>query len=414
MLARNKIARASVIEGPWQLPPGWEWRLLGEVCRINPKRPRVERSDKQSTSFLPMQGVDEVNGVIASLETRPYREVARGFTYFEEGDVLFAKITPSMQNGKCTVARNLIDGIGFGSTEFHVLRPGPGVTPDWIHRFLRRLSFRLEAKTHFRGAVGQQRVPDEFLKTSLIPVPPTIVTQQSIIARLEAMLEDAKVVRKIVNNTQRAIEGVIDAALDKAFSKLNESCEKVSLGDKKYASVIPGQHIMASDYSIQPTGTPYITGPEDFGPRYPAVRRWTQKPKVLCVPSDVLFTVKGAGVGKINLAPADDPAAIGRQIMAIRPETKFLLTEYLFFALLGRFDEFQSLRQGAAIPGIRKEHVEAIKLPLPSISIQRQIISHLNSIQSDVDNLKRSNAKSAARLEEVEQTILEMAFRGEL
>lgn len=104
------------------------------------------------------------------MEVRPYSEVMRGFTYFEEGDVLFAKITPSMQNGKCAVARRLEGGIGFGSTEFHVLRPGQRVMSDWIHRFLRRLTFRKNARTHFRGAVGQPRVPDEFVTASLVPV----------------------------------------------------------------------------------------------------------------------------------------------------------------------------------------------------------------------------------------------------
>lgn len=91
--------------------------------------------------------------------------------YFEENDVLFAKITFCMENGKAVVARGLINGFGFGFTEFHVLRPTNRVLPEWIYYFVRREAFRQEAKTKFRGAVGQQRVPQDFLETHLIPVP---------------------------------------------------------------------------------------------------------------------------------------------------------------------------------------------------------------------------------------------------
>src|SRR5713101_376568 len=159
-MALATVAQLKPAFGLWQLPGGWKWAKLDEVCSVNPRRPQVYRSEPTPTSFLPMSGVDEVHGIISSLETRPFVEVARGFTYFQEGDVLFAKITPSMENGKCAIARNLIDGIGFGSTEFHVLRPELDFTPEWIHLYIRRLSFRLEAKRHFQGAVGQQRVPD--------------------------------------------------------------------------------------------------------------------------------------------------------------------------------------------------------------------------------------------------------------
>ena len=126
-----------------------------------------------------------------------------------------------MQNGKCAVARGLKDGIGFGSTEFHVLRPGPRVIADWVHRFLRRLSFRLEAKEHFRGAVGQQRVPDEFLTDSLIPVPPSLDIQRRIVARIEALLAEAKEARALAAAIRRDTDCLMDAALEEVVSELS-------------------------------------------------------------------------------------------------------------------------------------------------------------------------------------------------
>lgn len=106
-----------------QLPDGWRWVPLGEVCEINPRRRDLRRAEDALTTFVPMSAVEEAGRGISHPEQKPFREVKRGYTSFGEGDVLFAKITPCMQNGKHAIARNLIDGVGFGSTEFHVLRP---------------------------------------------------------------------------------------------------------------------------------------------------------------------------------------------------------------------------------------------------------------------------------------------------
>lgn len=112
-----------MMDGPYKLPSGWRWVRLGDMCQINPKRPRLDRLEGVPTSFVPMSAVDEQEGVITDLQVRPFGQIRKGYTYFEEGNVLFAKITPCMENGKAAVALGLVDGIGFGSTEFHVLRP---------------------------------------------------------------------------------------------------------------------------------------------------------------------------------------------------------------------------------------------------------------------------------------------------
>jgi type I restriction enzyme S subunit len=200
------------------LPEGWQWVRLGEVVQINPRRPvDLERDDDAPTTFVPMSAVDETMGVIARPEVRAFAEVKKGYTYFAEGDVLFAKITPCMQNGKHAIARDLIDGIGFGSTEFHVLRPGPVVTADWIHLYLRQPAVLRAATAHFTGAVGQQRVPEYFLDTLTIPVPP--LPEQRRIAQIVmdqlAALERA---RKAAEQELSAIDALPAAILRQAFS----------------------------------------------------------------------------------------------------------------------------------------------------------------------------------------------------
>ncbi len=137
---------------PRKLPEGWRWARLGEVCSINPPTPSLRNLDEsQPTTFVPMAALDERYGAIMHPGERPLREVIRGYTYFEEGDVLFAKITPCMQNGKHAVARGLRAGFGFGSTELHVIRPHLGILSEWVHAFVRQPALLREAAWHFAG-----------------------------------------------------------------------------------------------------------------------------------------------------------------------------------------------------------------------------------------------------------------------
>lgn len=109
---------------------------LREAAEINPKLDRTLLSDDTLVSFVPMASVGAANGQIDVSTTRPYAEVKKGYTAFRNGDVLFAKVTPCMENGKMAVARNLINGQGFGSTEFHVLRPREGMDSSYLYHFV--------------------------------------------------------------------------------------------------------------------------------------------------------------------------------------------------------------------------------------------------------------------------------------
>jgi type I restriction enzyme S subunit len=144
---------------------------LRDLCVINPRKPTGLDPNSQC-SFVPMDHVDDHFGIISEMSMRRVAEVENGYTYFENGDVLFAKITPCMENGKCAIAKNLTNGIGFGSTEFHVVRAKESVTPEWVYYYLRQETIRKEAQRSMTGSAGQRRVPSRFLKDTLIPVPP--------------------------------------------------------------------------------------------------------------------------------------------------------------------------------------------------------------------------------------------------
>jgi type I restriction enzyme S subunit len=164
-----------------------------------------------------MSAVDQRLGTIVRAETKPFGQVRKGYTYFEDGDVLFAKITPCMQNGKHAIAHDLIGGFGFGTTEFHVLRPSPAIIPDWIHLFIRQPQLLENAKAYFTGAVGQQRVPESYLADLEIPLPP-VEEQKRIAAILNEQMAAVERARAAAEAQLEAAKALPAALLRRAFA----------------------------------------------------------------------------------------------------------------------------------------------------------------------------------------------------
>lgn len=201
-----------------KLPPGWRRVKLGNVAAINPRRrSSIPYPLDTPTTFVPMASVKEDAGGIETPLLRPLSQVSKGYTYFEEGDVLFAKITPCMQNGKHAIARRLNNGFGFGTTEFHVIRPGHELTSEWIHLLIRQPAVLQNAAKQFRGAVGQQRVPKEFLADLLIPLP-SLEEQRRIIARLNEQMATAEKAREAAEELLDAVRALPNALLRRALA----------------------------------------------------------------------------------------------------------------------------------------------------------------------------------------------------
>lgn len=156
---------------------------LGEICEINPATD-FKFDPEDPCSFVPMEAVDDLEARIGRMATRPFREVFKGYTPFAEDDLIIAKITPCMENGKCAIGRDLRSGVAFGSTEFHVLRATKRVIPEWLLYFWRFPPTRKLAAAKMTGSAGQKRVPASFLETAVIPLP-TLLEQQQICGRLE-------------------------------------------------------------------------------------------------------------------------------------------------------------------------------------------------------------------------------------
>ena len=151
---------------------------LREYVEINPKKDITGLNDSAKVGFIPMPAVSDGATGEYKVTERPLKEVSKGFTYFRDGDVLWAKITPCMQNGKSCIVEGLPNAIGFGSTEFHVLRVKyAGVSREFVKEFVSQKSLRQMATNTFTGTAGQQRVPAAFLAD--LPFPEISEAQQS-------------------------------------------------------------------------------------------------------------------------------------------------------------------------------------------------------------------------------------------
>lgn len=199
-----------------------QYYMLKEVCEINPSK-QIDLSLDDKISFVPMDSVS-VRGDIDTSKSISVSSI-KTYSVFREGDVLFAKITPCMENGKGCIAHGLLNGYGAGSTEFIVLRPDSRLlTNKWLYYFLSQQSFRQECKQHMTGSAGQKRVPPKYLGNCSIPVP-SISEQQRIIARVEELFSQLDDGMETLNKTElqllRYRRSVIKDGLDNVSSTIH-------------------------------------------------------------------------------------------------------------------------------------------------------------------------------------------------
>lgn len=185
---------------------------LKDVYAINPRTSFDRFKPETLLSFVPMESISDGLGKIIRKYECEVKE-SKGYTSFQENDVLWAKITPCMQNGKSAVATNLLNGYGFGSTEYHVFRSlSLEANPFYLHSILRLKSLRKAAMNYFGGSAGHQRVDVNFFKTLKIPIPPPEV-QAEIAERVEAIYAEAKQLREegaeILKNAKAEVERMI-------------------------------------------------------------------------------------------------------------------------------------------------------------------------------------------------------------
>ncbi|WP_433909525.1 restriction endonuclease subunit S [Sphingomonas yabuuchiae] len=213
--------RDSGVEWLGDVPSHWVPARLRFLVQLNPSKSEVSGLDSDAeVSFVPMEAVGE-QGELSLDRTRPISEVLTGYTYFREGDVSIAKITPCFENGKGAIMRNLAGGVGFGTTELIVVRPRQDrTTPEFLDWLFRSPAFRSRGEAAMYGAGGQKRVPDDFVRDFISPGPP-LAEQVAIAAfldretaKIDALIEEQ---RRLIALLKEKRQAVISHAVTKGL-----------------------------------------------------------------------------------------------------------------------------------------------------------------------------------------------------
>ena len=197
----------------------WEEKALGKVCELKPqkKEAKDKLSQTDAVTFLPMEDLGILNKEVIGVKERQLCDVAGSYTYFADNDVLLAKITPCFENGKIGIARNLTNGIGFGSSEYIVFRAKERITPEYLYYFLSRNQIRTEGKKYMSGAVGHKRVSKEWIENHIIPLPPR-EEQQAIVQKLDTLSTETKQLAAIYQKKINDLDELKKSILQKAFA----------------------------------------------------------------------------------------------------------------------------------------------------------------------------------------------------
>lgn len=192
------------------IPEDWDLKRGDELAIVNPRKETVDNKNLP-VSFIPMASVSE-NARIVGTHIEPYSKVSKGFTSFKDGDIIIAKITPCFENGKGALADNLNNGLGFGSTEFHVMRTKFNVNPHFLFFHTVSYPFRKRGEANMTGSAGQKRVPTDFIKTYRILLP-SLPEQRKIAAVLSTCDRETELLREKLDVLREQKKGLMQQLL---------------------------------------------------------------------------------------------------------------------------------------------------------------------------------------------------------
>ena len=402
----------------------WPEQPIGQIAVVNPQRDSALRSmdDQVLVTFVPMAAVDEISGKIAKPEIKTLGDLRKGFTPFSEGDVLFAKITPCMQNGKSAVAQGLSNGIGFGSTEFHVIRPGPKVLPEWLWYFVRQSSVREEAQRCFRGSAGQQRVPADFLKQLKVPVP-DIAEQRRVLLRIFDCMERIDEIRMHRTEIALSAAALLPSSLASTFASLDDEYPNTAIGN----CLAESRYGTSRRCNASSTATPVLRIPNVSKGRFSFddlkyCELGDNELERLRLRNGDILVVRTNGspdiVGRCAVyVEGDRSFAFASYLIRLRVDFKRIDPNFLAFFLtstMGRDAIYEIRRTSAGQYNVNSENIRKIELPLPPLSIQKEVAERLMDEYEVVTAIVDCQAVRFAEVDRLISAILRKAFTGEL
>lgn len=359
----------------------WPLVELGDICEVNPKKSELSKLPKDTrVSFVPMADLSENKSTFDAVQAKKMSEVLTGYTYFKGGDVLLAKVTPCFENGKAGIAKNLNNGIGFGSSEFIVLRSSGKILPELVYYFVTSDSFRQQGKKQMTGTGGLKRIPIDFVKTFKVPVPPLEV-QRQIVTELNSYQNVIDGAKQVVENWKPRFE-------------INPEWKMVRLGDictvqSGVGFPLDKQGRMTEKYPLLKVSDMNLTGNEM------KIEKWNNSVTDADLKSlgglpqpsgTVIFPKIGAAIATNKKRILTRPSLYDNNVMGLVPKNE-IIAEYLYYFLLG-FD-LRTWASKSSPPSIRKSDVETFDIPLPSMTIQKEIIEQIEIERRAVENTKQ-------------------------
>lgn len=388
------------------------YQSISDIAVIDPmKREISDLNDDIDVSFVPMSNVTE-QGELDSSETKKLGDVRKSYTYFKEGDVLFAKITPCMENGKGCLAINLVNNIGFGSSEFYVLRPKEGINGLWLYYLTKSDKFRTQAENSMTGSSGHRRVQKHFFDKYKVYVPG--LEEQEKIAHI---LDQSK---EIISKRKAQIE-ILDNLIDsKFYSMFGDVSKGEVFGLKKYINIIGGNAFSSKGYRdigipIIKIGTVNKGYFDESNIDYWDYDESLEKYKLL--PDDLLITLTGT-VGKddygnvLKLPKLYDYYYLNQRVAKLDIISSLLDKEYLMHCL--RQPNIKNIlirnNRGVRQANISNNDIYNLQVKIPPIELQNQFAEIVNKIEKEKELLKRSLEQLEINFKALEQK----AFNGEL
>ena len=407
------------------LPTNWTEKALREVATFNPRHSR-DLADDLDVSFVPMPAVSHRSRYLLPHGSRKLSEVKRGYTHFQDGDMLFAKITPCMENGKGAIASDLTNGIGCGTTELHVLRPGSSITSEWIYYFVRQEQFRKEAERNMTGSAGQLRVPLSFLEEQKIPTPDSVDEQRRIVAKLDqvtACIDDARArLDTIPAILKRFRQSILTAAISGELTKRDSDISHWQNTDVQSVALVgTGSTPLRTNsrfYSSQ--GTPWITSAATSQRLVVESQEFvTDEAITTCrlkryPAGTLLMAMYGEGKTRGQVTELGIEATINQACAAIKVDELKAKKEFVKLSLQANYLKMRDLAEGGNQPNLNLSKVKEFPLFLPPLDIQTEIVRRVEALFKQADEIEARYKKSRAFVEKLTPAVLAKAFRGEL
>lgn len=402
----------------------WQHKTLSEVCIIKPPKSEAKclLNNADHVSFVPMEDLGINQKFFNARHERSLDQVAGSYTYFAEGDVLLAKITPCFENGKLGIAKNLANGIGFGSSEYIVFRPTEVLNDEFLYYFLSREVFREEGAKCMSGAVGHKRVSKEFIENTTIPIPP-LPEQQRIVSILDEAFAGITTAVATAKKNLKNSRDLFNSHLHNVFTSQHEGwetkilgslCERITKGSSpKWQGV---------NYVEQP-GILFVTS-ENVGeykilldkPKYVEEKFNIKDKKSILKRGDVLTNIVGASIGRTAIFNMDDAANINQAVCLIRCTPTILSNQFLTYMLNSTVTKkiLHDNEVNSARANLSLTFFSELPIAFPSFAEQTTIVGKLDEIFSEVMDLERIYQHKLAKLAELKQSILHQAFTGQL